>query len=251
MSFYYFTRPNTYIFNSLKRYFKYVSSQSLICISTNFSLDDNDLLFILCEEKDDNELINFLVDNPEIKVITFGFNDNSSIDIIDLCNLKNSIQRIIRGNFENVKPLFTNEEIKEKLKNLFHSHGEDSLFEYLNWTVYYLREGPIQFLTKNISYSDYEEKFLAVGLKNWNLFKSRYLKYRYFIKHSNIYSSFEELETAINEADLYINNLSKMNEEKILEKNENFFYENIAKVQNISDILVVIYKDFQLGKTSL
>lgn len=244
----FFTESHTLLFSSLQRYLNYILNLKLNPYSeAELNSSSSTILLVYQEERENPRLLNVITSNSNLKLVVIGCSSNSTINLIDFANLKNNFSSELSNIDSQSHQLLSKDELKEKLKNFFHSHGEDSLFEYLNWTIYYLREGPTQFVTKNISFQDYNEKFLTVGIKNWNLFKSRYSKYKYFIKLSNVSSNSEKLETEINEADLYIYELSNMNEEIVLKKNEKYFSENIAKVEKIIEVLNALYREFKFG----
>lgn len=251
MKFYYYSRHNTNLFNSLKRYFKYILNVQLNFLTINSEANKNVVLFLLNDEKEEKELIDVLISNEEIKVVTLGIDNKSSINIINLTSLKNFLQKIINGNYEDLKPLFTEEEIKERLKSFFHSHGEDSLFEYLNWTIYYFLNGPLQLITSNISYNDYLTSFISKGLMNWKNFKEKFLKHMYIIKFSNLQLNYCEIKNLVNEFDLYVDKLYGMPFDEIIKKKEKLFFNNIDKVRRIADILEEIYRNLSFGRPTL
>ncbi|MEM4230814.1 MAG: hypothetical protein QXF25_02980 [Candidatus Pacearchaeota archaeon] len=251
MNLFYYTKHHPYLFISLKKYFKYIINVQLNFLTINSEVNKNAVVFLLNDEKEEKELLDLLIENMGIKVVTLGYDDNSSINIINFSSLKNRLQKILDSNYKDLKPLFTEEEIKEKLKSFFHSHGEDSLFEYLNWTIYYLREGPIQFISGNINYMEYVENFIKNGLINWDKFKSRYLKYKFYIKISKYHVNFNEIEKEVNESDKYVCYLSEFSEEELLNRDENFFRESIDKIEKVNHIIVRFYRNLPLGQPTL
>jgi hypothetical protein len=246
----FFTVSNTALFSSLQRYFRYILNQKLNSYSETAFLTSS-VLLVHQEEKQNLDVLELVANNNDIKIIILGYDNSSTINLIDFGYLKENFSKVISKGEIYYKKLFSEEELKEKLKNFFHSHGEDSLFEYLNWTYYFLKNGPVQFLSNQTTYEEYINAFLKPGLKKWDYFKSRFLRYKFFIRMSNFEAILKKLETAINEADNYITLLSKLSEEKILRENINFFSQNIEKVTIIDEILNDFYRGHFLGATQI
>lgn len=246
----FFRKLHPILFSSLHRYFKYILNQKLNPFSAVELVTSLTTILVYQEEKENPELLNIIADNRDIRIVVLGFDSNSTINLCDFVNLKNNFLSALSDDSSLSSELFTKEELIEKLKNFFQSHGEDSLFEYLNWTYYFLSNGPEQFIKNEITYEEYQEAFLAPGLKKWDYFKTRFVKYKDIIKLSIYKATLDELENEINEADNYINDLSRMNREKILLENINFYIEKIEKVKKIDDILATVYRKLSFGQSS-
>ncbi len=249
MTFFYNTLNNHQLFNSLTRYFNCILKSQLIPLSNLDLLTENSMLFIHKDDKENPELLKALLNKGNLKIFTIGFDEHSAIDLVNLSNLKTNISNIL--NQVAVQSLLSDDEIKEKLKNFFHSHGEDSLFEYLNWTIYYIGNGPVQFIQNTINYDEYINLFLTPGLKRWEYFKTRFYKYKEIIKISIYASELSFLEEAINAADSYIMNLKKMNVDDMQKNNIAFYEFNIGKFKKIEDIIGKIYRIWSFGKSPL
>ena len=248
----FFTKDYLQIFNSLDRYFRYLFNKNILLIQQAEIIKQASLLLILREERDNPQLLN-IVTQTNIDVITLGFdNDNdSSVNLIDFANFKENFSKVLTQGKTYFNELFSEEELKEKLKNFFHSHGEDSLFEHLNWSYYFLSNGPEQFIKSEITYDEYRKDFLSPGLKNWERFKSRFYKYRDIIKLSNYKATLNELESAINEADSYVTKLSGLTGQNLIEEKSNFFKENVEKFKRIDDILSAFYRKLSFAVSPL
>jgi len=240
--YFFYTGSHSLLFSSLHRFFDYILNRKLNPFSVAELVASLTTILVYQEEKENPELLKIIADNRNIRIVILGFDSNSSINLCDFVNLKNKFVFELRNNDSRSHQLFTDEELKEKLKNFFHSHGDDSLFEYLNWTYYFLSNGPEQFIKNEITYEEYQEAFLIPGLKKWDYFKSRFVKYKDIIKSSIYKATQDELEIVINEADNYINELSRMDREKILSENIDFYNEKIEKVKKIDDILSAFYR---------
>lgn len=239
---FYYTNDSENLYKSLSRFFNHLLHNKLSSLIEQELPDSNQVIFIHRDEREYPELLK-IITTSNIKTITLGFDNDSSVNLIDFANLKENFLKVFtQGKLTN-KELFSEDEIKEKLKNFFHSHGEDSLFEYLNWTIYYLREGPIQFITGNISYQELVANFIKNGAKNWDKFKSRYLKYMLFIKISKYHVDFNEIEKEVNESDKFVCILKEMSEKELQKKDENYFRESIAKIEKVNHIVLGFYRN--------
>jgi hypothetical protein len=238
---FYYTNDSKNLYKSLRRFFNYLLNQNLTGFNEQGSFESNQGIFICKDEKDNPEPLKIIAQS-NIKTITLGFDYNSSLNLLDFANLKENFYKVITNRELYFKELYLEEEIKEKLKNFFHSHGGDSLFEYLNWTYYFLSNGVEQFIKNEITYEEYQQAFLMPGLKKWDYFKSRFVKYKDIIKFSIYKATLDDLKIAINEADNYINELSRMDKEEILRGNIDFYNEKIEKVKKIDDILSRFYR---------
>ena len=240
-SIFYYTNDSKNLYKSLRRFFNYLLNQNLSGFNEQGSFESNQGIFICKDEKDNPEPLKIIA-RSNIKTITLGFDYNSSINLLDFANLKENFSKVLTQGKLIYKELFSEVELKEKLKNFFHSHGEDSLFEYLNWTYYYLSNGPEQFINNEIVYEEYKTNFLVPGLKNWEYFKSRFYKYRNIIKLSNYEATLNELENAIIESDSYVALLVDLNDQNMIEKKSNFYKDQVEKFKRIDDIIIAFYR---------
>ena len=238
---YYYTNDSKNLYKSLRRFFNYLLHQKLSSLNEQELPMSNQVIFFRRDERENPELLKIIIQS-NIKTLTLGFDNDSSVNLVDIANLKENFLKVISQGKLYYKELFSEEELKAKLKNFFHSHGEDSLFEYLNWTYYFLSNGPEQFIKNEITYEEYQTNFLSPGLKNWDLFISRFHKYRGIIQLCNYKATLNELENAINEADSYVNMLSGLTSKNLIESKINFFKENVEKFKRIDDILGTFYR---------
>lgn len=249
--FYFFTNNKVLLLASLQRYSRYILSQELKTFSKSELLTSSDTILVHQNEREAPELLNFLANKQDAKIVIVGFNDSAFLNLIDLSNLKNNLEQIISSAKLNSTQLFTEEELKEKLKNFFHSHGEDSLFEYLNYTTYFLDSGIKQLLSNDISYEEFKNVFLLPGLKNWDKFNLRFLKYKDILKLSIYKPIVNSFEIAINDANEFISRLSDMSQEEICKNNIKNFVENIDKVKLVEKILTEFFKRIYIGETHI
>jgi len=246
----FYTSANLLLFSSLQRYLKFILNLELNQKKETSSLSSQTLL-VYHQEKENPELLNIMANNKNIKIILLGLDINCTINLLDFTNLKNNFISKLSEDSSTTTQLFTEDELKQKLKNFFHSHGGDSLFEYLNYVTYYFREGPMQFIYDNISCQDYKEKFLMIGLKNWKKFKTNYDNYKYFIKIYELPIKAEELEINILNAEKMIKKISDMSEQELLKENQKIFLDLVETLNKLNDILTSIFRNLSLGQHGL
>lgn len=247
----FFAESHKLLFSSLKRYFNYILNQKLNPFSATESGSLNKVLFVYQEEKENSELLNILVNNSNIEVVVIGYDTNSTINIVDLASLKNNFESELNNADFKPHQLFTVEELKEKLKNFFHSHGEDSLFECLNSVRYYLSNGINQFRNNEITFSDYELYFFVPGVKKWDYFLSRLLKYSNIIKLSNYSSTINELDEIVKSTTKNIQRLTILKDENIFNETDIFFESLIDNLKRIDNILIAFYRKLSFGQSSV
>ncbi len=246
-----FTETNETLFASIKRYFNYILNQKLNPFSATESDASHKVLFVYQEEKENPKLLNIIVNERNINVVVIGYDSNSTINIVDLANLKNNFEsELSNADFESHQ-LFTEEELREKLKNFFHSHGEYSLLEKLNWVNYYLSNGPRLLLQNEISSDDYQTKFLNLGKRYWQSFVKQVNQYKIYFQFLGLKDEIDEvinLQNKFIQFLIVIDNWSKNSETEI---NESLIQKNVDLLKKIMQILIKIKKDLEIGVPGL
>lgn len=189
--FYFFTKTNPWLFFSLQRFFKYVLNQELKEFTSNAEFLDDDILIIYYDDRENQELQNFFLNNKIPRKYLVGYDQNGLIDLLFTDKLKTELAAI-QSNTTSFQ-LFTDDEIKEKLKQLFHSHGQESLFEKLSKCQYYLVNGINLFLINELDRDTVNESFLKPGIENWVKYKERFYNYEYYIKIYSKKADWEKL----------------------------------------------------------
>jgi len=248
----YFTSNNNHLINSLKRYFHFLLSQEINDIKNISCTVDN--LFVFEDEKDIDAIIN-LVQNMEIKkVYILGYNKISKpnyINLIDLTKLGKTFQDTMVSKESN-KNLFGFIHItafKEKLNLFFKGHGEESLFDGLNWTRYFISNGLKLFLLGDIKITELKNKFLEPGFDYWEKFKQRFNKYNPYLKLLNASDRLLIIEKNINSFNLFLDNLKSAlsNKTNNLTLDENKINGNLGYLMEIDEIVNSIYREVVLG----
>ncbi len=176
--FYYETKGN--IFNSLRRYFKYVLNSDLI-LFTEESASTNEPINILVLEDEKNciELLNRIKNLPEHDSIILGYNDSSLINLLNARLLREKMTSLIMGKIIS-RPHFSAEELKTKLNNFFKGHGEESIFQVLTAVIYCLQNYEFYALG-NLTNEEYIDNFVNVSKQQWEKYILRFNKYKIYL----------------------------------------------------------------------
>lgn len=245
---YYF--ENKEIESALVRFLNYVlkiviinkerkqSLKSVIFIDENFNINDKFLV----------SLSNYY--NPHI--IVFGYINtsfNNYINILDFSNLKRNLQRALYDTGSNSLPLLYVKEIGSKINLFFKGHGEASLFSSLNWTIYYLSNGPVLFKENKLSWEEYTDVYLKPGLKYWYIFIKRFETYNIYLKVTGFKQEVELVKELADNFQVFSDTLKNSTEAKIKETNEEEIKKNIDYLKQIDYIFTNI--DNKIKKVSL
>jgi len=242
----FFSVSRTLLFSSLQRYFNYILNQKLNPFSAAESDASHNVIFVYKEEKENPELLKILVNNSNIEVVVIGYDSNSTINIVDLANLKNNFESELSNADFKPHQLFPEEELKAKLKNFFHSHGEDSLLEKLNWVKYYLSNGPRLLLQNEINTSEYETKFYKLGKQYWTSFIRQVNQYKIYFQLLGLKDEIDEVISLKNQFDQFVITLDNLSQHPEVQINEPFIQKNIDLLKIIDQILIKIKKDLDI-----
>ncbi len=246
----YFTSNNNHLINSLKRYFHFLLSYEFNDIKNISYTVDN--LFIFEDEKNIDSIID-LVQNMEIKkVYILGYNKISKpnyINLMDLTKLGKTFQdtMVSKESNKNLFGLIYITAFKEKLNLFFKGHGEESLFEVLNWSRYYLSNGPLLYRQNEITHNEYEHKFLSPGLSYWQNFNNRFNKYKIYLILLGYNNKINEIVELILQFDSYLTQLKNLKVSEIKAVNENLINKNFAFLKKIDEILSTISRSLRIG----
>jgi len=242
----FFTESHSYLFFSLQRYFKCILNLKLNPFSQTDLLTSTALL-IYQEEKENPELLKILSNHKNIKIILLGFDNNCTINLLDFTNLKNNFTLKLSEDSSSTTQLFTEDELKEKLKNFFHTHGEDSLLEKLNWVKYYLSNGPRLLQQNEISLSDYKEKFFKTGKQYWNSFVGQVNQYEIYFQILGLKVEIDEVISLQDQFAQFVVVLENYPQHSGVHINEPLIKKNIDLSKIIEQILIKIKKDLNIG----
>lgn len=180
MTIYIFTGNNPELFSSLRRYFYYVLGCDLKPIQSVIGLIHDAIILLLNEEKVKENFVSryyelLLLNN---QIILFGFSGEEKLNLMQFSKLKSLLSDIDISPV--YPPLFTIDEIKEKLKNFFHSHGEESIFSDLNFIQYAVGNYSL-YLYDEIDFENYHAAFLKPAIKRFQSFETKLNKYSDYI----------------------------------------------------------------------
>lgn len=240
MTFLYYTLNNKNLFNSLTRYFKQILNSQLIPLSKSNNSVDNCILLVHFDERENPKLLDVLSRNNSIKFILIGHDNRSTIDLIDLSKIKKKILNAINQVDKNRGFLFTKAELKEKLKNFFHSHGEESIISDLNF-IHYAVSNYSLYVYDEIDYENYYSSFLIPAIKRFSSIEAKLVRFSPFIVMSGfgeelsvLIEKFPELKTFFKSIDTDL--LRQKNAESV--KNIELI---LASLSEINDILNKIF----------
>jgi len=247
----FFAVSSTTLFSSLQRYFRYLLNQKLNPFSATESDASHNVLFVYQEEKENPELLNIIVNDSNINVVVIGYDSNSTINIVDLANLKNNFESELSNADFKSHQLFTEEELREKLKNFFQSHGEYSLLEKLNWVKYYLSNGPRLLLQNEINTSEYETKFYKLGKQYWASFIRQVNQRKIYFQLLELKDEIDEVIGLKNQFDHFVISLDNWSLHPEVKINEPLIQKNVDLLKKIEQILIKIKKDLDIGVPGL
>jgi len=251
----YFSSNTPQLYSSLKRYFYFILSRKLIHIKElDKQIKNIDNLFILEDETNIDTIVE-LVTKREIKrICVLGFTNNlqkNYINLIDTKNLKPKLDDFFstKSKKKDLSSIILVTAFREKIKLFFKGHGEESLFDGLNWTRYFLSNGLKLFLLGDIKITELQNKFLEPGINYWEKFKQRIYKYNPYLKLLNVSDKLLILENNINSFDFFLDKLKsaltgKKNKFSIDEKKID---KNLEYLTEIDEIVNSIFEETLRG----
>ena len=240
----FFTKDYYHFFNALQRFFLYVLNIELIPLSNLENIPNDSIIniFLFKVEKESHEFLLWTNMGYRYKIIFLDLGNKDKLDLLDLDNLSKNIIEILDNKIINDTAVFSKEDLKLKVSKFFKGHGEESLFEVLNWTRYFLLNGINLYKHNEITFEEFGKNFFFPGINYLSQFIERFNKYSYYLTAM----SFVE-ET--NKIKLYISELEKLLQlplnDRMKNYNENLSEEIIIKIdllKKIDDILTQINK---------
>lgn len=197
--------------------------------------------------KIDISLLNILKEQDNPHIIVIGYHTNlhfdNYINVLDLSNLKTNLNRALNNPIKNSSSLLYVKKIGAKINLFFKGHGEESLFNSLNWTRYYLSNG-FNLLNENkLNFKETENVYLKPGLKYWVNFKNRFNKYKIYLKILGYKSEVEQVKTLISDFQKFIDCLNLISKENNIETNELNIKKNIDYLKQIDYIFINIHEN--------
>jgi hypothetical protein len=239
---FYCTTDCKLLFDSLKRYFKYILECNLESVEEGIYSSVNTLkIFLLNELHVKEEFVIEYSDLTNYSIVLLGLGDPNSLNLLEFSQLSNNLKNLLNLSFS--QQLFSDDEIKSKLKNLFHSHGQDSLFEKLSNCQYYISNGIKLYSIGELDEETFQHNFIKPGKDSWNLFKERLNRYRYFLHQKCQINEIDEIFLLISSIDQLLDKMidNIKSGEKSFE--ENNLDEFIALINQINEILLQIYRN--------
>ncbi len=244
----YCTSDHKELFDTLNRYFKYNLGNSHQIVAQE-EIDCNNLyrIFIFDDERNNQKFLKLLEPCLKYTVLKIGYNKNCTLNLLDFQNLHDNIEKILAPGYVPNTPLFTREELIFKVQNFFKGHGEESLISGLNWTRYYLGNGPILFKQNEITHDEYINIFLSPGLSYWQSFNNRYTKYNIYLRLLGYTNEVEEVKQLVSQFGDFLIELSKFSDSGLKLLGEKFISENIVLLKKIDEIMNAISRDLDIG----
>lgn len=241
MIYHYYTKDYQRLFTSLERYFRFVLNHKLTPINRKGSEDKKNIcLLVWTEEKEQSEFPNIINIRQPKSVITLGVDDTCVINLLYLDELNLSLTNILNTSKGQIQPPFTREELLIKVQSFFKGHGEESLLSCLNWTMYYLSNGPKLLQANECTWDEYQTNFLRPGLNNWQIFTKRFEKYYIYLELLEFKKEVGEIKQQIMAFDQIANKFEISNETAIKALNSVTLDEWFAGLLKIDEILVNI-----------
>jgi hypothetical protein len=182
MIIHYYTNSQHELFNSVERYFHFILNYKLSPIDRQSpGVKRNSRLLVWSEEKEQPEFLNIVNTRQQKSVITLGVDETFAINLLHLDKLNLSLTNILNIPDGQHQPPFTREELLLKAQSFFKSHGEESLLSSLNWTIYYISNGPVLFKNGECTWNEYQTNYLNPGVANWKAFKEKLAKYGIYL----------------------------------------------------------------------
>jgi len=176
-------------------------------------------------------------------LIVFGYNNiplDNYINILDFSNLKKNLQGALHDRNNNFNALLYVKKINSRISYFFKGHGETSLLNSLNWTRYYLNNGPVLLRDGKLRWHEYSDVYLGPGLKYWHVFQNRFEKCKIYLQ----VTGFRDEVTKTNKLSSYFNKfaglLQKADEESTKAIDSFEIDKNIDYLKQIDSIFTKI-----------
>ncbi len=231
---------NLYYSSALERYLNFVFGDEL-CISNKTEiLENSDQYYFITEKcKIDEEFLQLFI-KKENRVIVLGFQNKACINYINILNfpvLASNLKDVcLKPKYESHILLYINA-IRSKIELFFKGHGECSLFDGLNWTRYYLSNGPILFGEGRFSWDDYLNIYLKPGLYYWEVFDNRLIKYDIYLRSTGFANEIKLIKINVDNFQRFVDELKNLTMRKTKNIKRSRLDENINYLKKIDEIL--------------
>lgn len=246
----FFTNRYQRLFKSLQRFTKYTCNKTLYDYNKIDAKKDHKLKIFICKDECENPgLLRVISDNfgRGNLFISLGYNDNSSVNLFDFANLHSRLQQVFEEKYVPDSPLFTEQELKEKISRFFKSHGQESLFDGLNWVRYYLKNGTLLLLQEEITIQEYQSKFYIPLLQYWDEFTTRFSKYKVYLKFLGYSSEINRIKKNTAEFGKFIENRLVIHDIQSISFNKQVVQNHTALLKELDNILTGIARDLEIG----
>lgn len=228
------------IYSALLRYFRYIFNNEL-CYFDESTVENwtPEFLFYFTDDKYHTVILSICESKLSTHLVSLGFSDKTDINLLDLSNLRQRIGDIIQCR-ESLKPVFSRDELIDQVTQFFKTHGEESLLQGLNNTIYCLQNGIIMYNRGDLEWEEAREKFLLPGLDWWRRFTGRFQRYRHFFSMLGIYQEIVSVDDKITIFSKFADCLESPTKSAIREVQDETVKINIACLNEINDILIEI-----------
>jgi len=237
---------NEEIEQSIERYLIYVLNWNVINFNRDNQTKKTSLIILIDEDIEvDEELLETFANYNKTKIVVLGkkkSNINNYINILRLSDFKINLKRAVNNLNGDSTSLIFIRDIKTKLNLFFKGHGECSLFDGLNWTRYYLSNGPALFKTNKINWQEYTDVYLKPGFKYWDIFKQRLERYQVYLKVTGFDKEIEQVKERAANFQIFIDHFLNSNKEEIKAIDDLEIKKNIDYLKQIDYIFTNIHK---------
>lgn len=224
---------------AIRRYLRFVFNRESSVLEKKKILDDS-IILIDEDASIDKDWLGFFHKYSNQKIIVFGFSRKSSeiyVNILDFAHLKLNIQSAINQKINTVSPILLLKNVEEKIRLLFKSHGEKSIFDLLNITRQAIVSGTDLIKQDRIKWEEYKVSYLNPGLENWEGFKKRLRKHEIYLKACGFNNELREINYNIDKFRIYMDKLKNMTKDQIKRMSDDEIKKNTDYLIHIDHIL--------------
>lgn len=235
------------MFSAIEKYFRFVMNIRLNPVSDSLSDTFEDKVIFIFESDRYNGHYLMKALGKRNHIIMLGFNVHSNINLLDFKTLKTQFERTI-SSYSSLDKLFIEKEIKERLKMIFNSHGEESLFKHLNSSRYNFLNGIKLYQMQEINREESIKNFLVPGLISWQKFKKRIDQQEILLRYLFNDTELSKVNDILKKLEIFIESIRKLSFSDSDTINETILNKNIDLLDKIDNILSKKY--FNLVKAN-
>jgi len=224
---------------AIRRYLKFVFNSESSVLENNKTLDDS-IILIDEEASIDKDWLDSFNKYSNQKIIVFGLSRNSNksyVNLLDFAHFKSNIQSAINQKITTVSPILLLKNVEEKIRLLFKSHGEKSIFDLLNITRQAIVSGTDLIKQDKIKWKEYQVSYLNPGLENWEGFKKRLRKHVSYLNVCGFNNELNAINCNIDKFQVYLDKLKLMEKGKVKILNDDIIKKNTDCLNQIDHIL--------------